>query len=308
MQMSERRRRGGRLLDGVLLLDKPPGISSNAALQQARRLLGAAKAGHTGTLDPLASGLLPLLFGEATKFAQTLLAADKRYLASVRFGSETTTADAEGEVVATAPVTFSIADLMGVLERFRGEIEQTPPMFSALKREGRPLYELARQGIEVERAPRRIFIHALRLVSWHDDVAVLDVQCSKGAYIRTLASDLGRALGCGAHLAALRRTAVGAWKVEQALTLAEFAELDEAQRLQRLLPIDALVGDLPAVTLSAAAARRLQQGQTMAWPNLPRGLVRLYGPQGFFGLGMAKEGNQLVPHRLMRHESGRGAA
>src|SRR5512145_1232425 len=196
----------GERVDGVLLLDKPVGVTSNRALQTARRLLNARKAGHTGTLDPMASGLLPVMLGEATKFSADLLDADKSYRATVRLGVTTTTGDGEGEVIERRPVALAPGDVEAALQRLTGAIEQVPPMHSALKREGRPLYELARAGIEVERAPRPVRIDRLQVVERADDALVLDVDCSKGTYVRVLAEDLGRALGCGAHLAALRRT------------------------------------------------------------------------------------------------------
>ncbi|HEY2976861.1 MAG TPA: tRNA pseudouridine(55) synthase TruB, partial [Burkholderiaceae bacterium] len=208
-----------RALHGVLLLDKPVGLSSNDALQKAKRLYRAEKAGHTGTLDPLASGLLPICFGAATKFSQVSLDADKAYRATLKLGQTTTTGDAEGEVTRQRPVQVDRAAIDAACARFSGEIEQVPPMHSALKKDGRALYEYARNGIEVERAPRRVTIHAIAIVDWHDDALVIDVSCSKGTYIRTLAEDIGEALGCGAHLSALRRIGSGALRVEQAVTL-----------------------------------------------------------------------------------------
>uniref|UniRef100_UPI0035ADC3C5 tRNA pseudouridine(55) synthase TruB n=1 Tax=Thauera aminoaromatica TaxID=164330 RepID=UPI0035ADC3C5 len=230
-----------REVDGVLLLDKPQGMSSNGALQTARRLLAAAKAGHTGTLDPMASGLLPLTFGEATKFSQMLLDADKTYEAVVRLGVDTDSGDAEGKVLATRPVAVDRAALEAVLERFRGEIEQVPPMYSALKRDGKALYEYARAGIELERAARRVVIHALELLDFAGERFTIRVHCSKGTYIRSLAMDIGAALGCGAHLAALRRTAIGAFDLSGALTLEALEAAGEGGRDALLAPVDALV-------------------------------------------------------------------
>jgi tRNA pseudouridine55 synthase len=209
-----------RTVDGVLLLDKPQGQTSNGALQTARRLYNAAKAGHTGTLDPMATGLLPLTFGEATKFSQMLLDADKAYEATVRLGIETDTGDAEGRPIASAPVSVTPDEVARALSLFTGEIEQVPPMYSALKCAGKPLYEYARAGIEIERAPRKVRIHALEFVALEGDAFRIRVDCSKGTYIRTLAIDLGRALGCGAHLSALRRTRIGPFAVDAAVTLA----------------------------------------------------------------------------------------
>ena len=217
-------------VDGVLLLDKPLGLTSNDALQKARRLFSAAKGGHTGTLDPLATGLLPLCFGEATKFSADLLDADKTYEAVLRLGVTTDSGDADGTVVETAPVDIGESDVFGVLPRFTGDILQVPPMHSALKRNGRPLYELARQGIEVERDARAVTIHALDVLDFSGATLTLRVACSKGTYIRVLAADIGQALGCGAHLAALRRTVVGDLDLAQAVTLAELEALDEGGR------------------------------------------------------------------------------
>ncbi len=292
-----------RVVDGVLLLDKPQGLSSNAALQTARRLLGAAKAGHTGTLDPMASGLLPLTFGEATKFSQILLDADKTYEAVVQLGVETDSGDAEGAVVATRPVAVGAAQLEAVLARFRGEIEQIPPMYSALKRDGKALYEYARAGIEVERAPRRVCIHALDLLSFDADRFTLRVACSKGTYIRSLAMDIGTALGCGAHLCGLRRTAIGRFRADEAVTLAQLEAAAEAERDRLLAPVDALVADFPALELDADAARGLLQGRVLSLATGPSGeagkISRVYGPAGFLGLGQWQDDGRLAPRRLI---------
>lgn len=224
----------------MLLLDKPAGMSSNAALQKAKWLFNAAKAGHTGTLDPMATGLLLLCFGKATKFAGALLDADKAYRATVQLGVTTDTADAEGRVLETRPVEVSQARAQEALARFTGEIEQVPPMYSALKRDGKPLYKYAREGIEVERAPRRVTIHELRLLSWQEDRFDIEVACSKGTYVRTLAADIGAALGCGAHLSALRRTRIGRFDVSDAITLAALEALAPEARDPCMLPVDAL--------------------------------------------------------------------
>ncbi len=247
----------------MLLLDKPSGISSNAALQRAKRALNAAKAGHTGTLDPLASGLLPLCFGEATKFAQALLDAGKRYTATVRFGATTATGDTEGPITATYPVTFTAAELDATLCTFTGTQTQIPPAYSALKFEGKAHYEYARAGVDVPRPPREITIHALRLLGWNPPDAVLDVECSKGTYIRVLAEDVGRALGCGAHLAALRRTATGGFALGDAVTLAQFEALESGVRDRTLLPVAVLVADLPRLPVDQAAATAFRQGRTI---------------------------------------------
>ena len=283
----------------MLLLDKPAGMSSNAALQKARWLFNAEKAGHTGTLDPLATGLLPVCFGEATKFSAELLDADKAYFASVRLGIVTDTADAEGQVLATRPVTAGEAEVRALLPRFTGNITQVPPMHSALKRDGKPLYELARQGIEVERAPRTVTISALALSGWRGDGFDLQVDCSKGTYVRTLAADLGEALGCGAHLSALRRTRVGRLTLEQAVTLEAIEALDAAGRDHLLLPADGLLADLPAVTLNAAEAARMLQGQPLRWTGEPHRRHRLFGPQGFIGVGETTADGWLQAKRLV---------
>ncbi|MDP1606900.1 MAG: tRNA pseudouridine(55) synthase TruB [Rhodocyclaceae bacterium] len=297
--MNKPRRAPRRKVDGVLLLDKPLGISSNAALQKARWLFNAAKAGHTGTLDPLATGLLPLCFGEATKFSSTLLDADKTYLATVKLGVVTATADAEGQVLATHPVTATEAELRAVLVGFTGAIEQIPPMYSALKRDGTPLYELARQGIEVDRAPRRVTIHALDLLAWRGDNFDLAVTCSKGTYVRTLAADIGDALGCGAHLAALRRTRVGMLDLAQAITLEAIEALPAETRDSLLQPPDAILADLPVANLSEQETARLLQGQPIRWTGTPSCQRRLFGPKGFIGLGEVTADGWLTAKRLI---------
>ncbi|PRH37097.1 tRNA pseudouridine(55) synthase TruB [Burkholderia gladioli] len=252
-----------RLLDGVLLLDKPIGLSSNDALIRAKRLYLAKKAGHTGTLDPLASGLLPLCFGEATKFSQDLLEADKTYEATMRLGIRTTTGDAEGEAIETREVRADRAAIEAVLPRFLGEIVQVPPMYSALKRDGKPLYEYARAGQTVEREGRQVTIHLLELL----DCALPDVSfrvtCSKGTYVRTLAEDIGEALGCGAHLVALRRTGVGALTLEHAVTLDALSDAEAAERDRWLQPVDALLSTFVRVQLTAEEAKRFRHGQRL---------------------------------------------
>ena len=272
----------------MLLLDKPGGMTSNAALQSARRLFSAAKAGHTGTLDPLATGLLPLCFGEATKFSADLLDADKTYEADLLFGVTTDTGDAEGEVVKRRAVDFSAGDLERSLERLRGPIEQIPPMYSALKRDGRPLYELARQGIAVERAARAVIIHELVLLDLSPARCRLRVRCSKGTYIRTLAEDLGEALGCGAHLTALRRTSVGTLDVDDALTLDALAGMADDQRAACLQAPDALLQSLPAVLLDDAATARFMHGNPVSMTPgvcLEPGKRRVYGDDRLLGVG-----------------------
>ena len=293
-----------RRLDGVLLLDKAIGISSNHALQAARRLFRAEKAGHTGTLDPLATGLLPLCFGDATKFAGELLDADKAYLATVQLGITTDTADAEGQVLETRPVAVSLEQLLSALNAFLGEIDQVPPMYSALKRDGKPLYEYARAGIDVERKARRVVIHSLELMEpghalANDQFSFL-VRCSKGTYVRTLAADVGERLGCGAHLVALRRTAIGPLELHQAHTLAALELLEAEARDQLLLPVDFLLADLVAAKLDARAAARLSNGQTIEWSGVAEQRVRAYDDEGrFLGLCLQIEGDRLKPVRLV---------
>ena len=286
-------------VDGVLLLNKPVGITSNAALQKAKWLFNAKKAGHTGTLDPFADGLLPLCFGEATKFSAYLLDADKRYRAVLQLGVTTTTGDPEGEILATREVHTSRAEIEALLPRFMGEIEQIPPMHSALKHQGRPLYEYARAGIEIERPPRRVTIRALDLVECDLPRVVLDVQSSAGTYIRTLAQDIGAALGCGAHLTALTRTVAGGFHLEQAHTLADLETLNATQRPGLLLPADCLVAHLPALQLDAADIAALCQGRSVEHPTDHPGLTRIYAaPHTFIGLADADAG-RLLPRRLI---------
>lgn len=291
----------GDPVDGVLLLDKPAGITSNRALLTARRLLAARKAGHTGTLDPLATGLLPLTFGEATKFAADLLDADKSYEAKVHFGVTTATGDGEGEVTGRREVDLRRGDLEAALAGFRGEIRQVPPMHSALKRDGRPLYELARAGRTVERAPRTVRIDRLELLDCDGAVASLRVDCSKGTYVRVLAEDLGARLGCGAHLAGLRRTRVGPLRVDAAIGLAALEALAVAQRRARLLPVDALLAGLPRVELDAADAGRFAHGQALRLGIAPAERVRVYaGDARLLGVARIDESGVLAPRRLVQ--------
>jgi len=282
-----------------VLLDKPGGLSSNAALQSVRRLYSAAKAGHTGTLDPLASGLLPLCFGEATKFSVDLLDADKTYEAEVQFGVTTDTGDAEGEVVERRPVSVDRSGLETVLARFRGRQQQVPPMFSALKHHGQPLYALARQGIVVDRQPREITIHELVLLDLSGDRCRLRVTCSKGTYIRTLAEDLGWALACGAHLLALRRTAVAALSVEMAVTFDRLATLSDDERLAHLHAPDMLLLSLPAVVLPADLTQRFRHGNPV--PSAGElGKYRVYCSLGhLLGVGERDPSGILRPRRLI---------
>jgi tRNA pseudouridine55 synthase len=289
-------------IDGVLLLDKASGMSSNAALQEARRLFSAMKAGHTGTLDPLATGLLPLCFGEATKFSMCLLDAGKVYEAELLFGIRTDTGDSEGDVVVRREVRFSRLELETALGIFRGEIRQTPPMFSALKRGGQPLYRLARLGVEVAREPRAVTIHALELLDFSGVRCRLRVACSKGTYIRVLAEDIGEALGCGAHLAALRRTAVGGFGLDAAITLNELKTLTEEERGQKLFPVDALLKNLPILSVDKKDEDRLLHGNPVspgAFGVESSGQYRIYADGRFIGIGEIGADGSLKPRRLI---------
>ncbi|MGB4812653.1 MAG: tRNA pseudouridine(55) synthase TruB [Methylophilaceae bacterium] len=291
-------------INGVLLLDKPIGFSSNQALQKVKWLIQAAKAGHTGTLDPLATGLLPLCFGEATKFAHYLTDADKTYVASLKLGITTSTGDAEGEVINTVAVNVNPAQLAKACHQFLGEISQIPPMYSALKFEGKALYEYARAGVEIERKARLVTIHAIELNHFEHDIAQITVTCSKGTYIRTLAEDIGAVLGCGAHLIGLRRTATANYDIAQAVTLAQFEATPAEQRMVLLLPEDSAVLHLPAITLDADSTFYLQQGQAI-WQSgvIPQSLLRLYDEQQLFlGLGELQADGKITPKRLVVHD------
>ncbi len=294
-----RPKRRWQRVDGVVLLDKPSGMTSNAALQAARRLYCAAKAGHTGTLDPLATGLLPLCFGEATKFSADLLDAAKTYEADVLFGVTTDTGDAQGEVLDRRLPDFSLADLEKTIISFRGEIRQVPPMYSALKRNGRPLYELARQGLQVEREARQVTIHALTLSDFSGDRCRLRVTCSKGTYIRTLAEDIGRALSCGAHLTALRRTAVGDLSIAAAVSLDILANADETTRGRYVLPTDALLQNFAPITLDESDAARFSHGNPVAVPIAAPGKRRVYREGRLLGVGELDATGFLRPRRLV---------
>jgi tRNA pseudouridine55 synthase len=296
------RRRKGDAVDGVLLLDKPGGITSNLALQKARRLLNAAKAGHTGTLDPLATGLLPITFGEATKFSADLLAAGKEYDATLRLGVRTATADAEGEVIESRPVAVTRAQVDAVVSRFVGTIAQVPPMHSALKRDGKALYAYARAGVEVERAPREVSISRIEVLAFEADAVRLLIDCSKGTYVRTLAEDIGCALGCGAHLAALRRTRVGDLTLERAVTLDALEVMPPAVRREWLLPVDVMLRNLPRVDLGSRQAALFTHGGQLGL-GVPAGVSgrrRVYGPQErLLGLAELDEFGVLNPRRLI---------
>ena len=296
--MSKPRSAPRRKVDGVLLLDKPQGLSSNTALQIARRLFNAEKAGHTGTLDPMATGLLPLCFGEATKFSSELLDADKAYAATLKLGVTTTTADAEGEVLQKRPVAVTQAMLDAALAKFTGPISQVPPMYSALKRDGKPLYEYARAGVELEREARNVVIHKIALLGWQGDEVSIAVDCSKGTYIRTLAEDIGELLGCGAHLTALRRTRIATITLDGAVTLEQLENTPDRDAL--LAATESLLGDLPEAHLDAAASDRLLHGQpvTVAGVSAPR--YRTYAADGrFIGLCLLDAQGRLAPKRLI---------
>lgn len=296
-------RTGARALDGVLLLDKPAGITSHTAVRIAQRLYSAAKAGHTGTLDPLATGLLPVCLGEATKFSHLLLEATKTYLATIRLGTTTATGDLEGAVTARASVKAGRSDVERALRGFTGEILQTPPMYSALKRDGQPLYKLARAGKDVPRAPRRVVISGLKLCWMEGEEFEISLTCSKGTYVRVLAEDIGRNLGCGACLSRLRRTAVGDFSLSTgAVTFEQLEPLTLEDREALLLPADALVAALPRLDLDAGDAARLQRGQAVEAGHAaarPAGLARIYGPDHeFLGVAEVTAPGRIVPRRL----------
>ncbi len=297
-------KRRGRRVTGILLLDKPAGDTSNQALQRAKQLFNARKAGHTGSLDPLATGLLPICFGDATKVSGFLLDADKRYRVTCRLGVATTTGDAEGEETERTPVPDMDAEAVErVLAAFRGEIEQMPPMYSAIKHKGERLYRLARQGIEVDREPRKVRIFDLELVARQGDDMELDVRCSKGTYIRTLAEDIGRAFGTVAHVCALRRTALGPYEEPRMWTFEELEQLMETgERLESaLLPIDSALSAYPAIELADDMAHFVLQGQPVFVPKTPtEGWLRLYQRDGrFLGMGCVLDDGRVAPKRLL---------
>jgi len=291
------------LVDGVLLLDKPVGLSSNDALIKAKRVMNAKKAGHTGTLDPFATGLLPLCFGEATKFSQDLLEADKTYEATVHLGIMTNTGDTEGEAIETLPVDVTVAQIEAALARFRGPILQVPPMYSALKRDGKAYYEYARAGITLEREARPVTIHGLELIGYEAPMLKIRVTCSKGTYVRVLGEDIGAALGCGAHLNALRRIQVGALTAESMITLEDLQA--HAEPLSLLAPVDALLSTFPSVELTPELAKRFLNGQRLALgkesvmvPAEP-GRVRVYCEGKLLGTANLQEYAVLAPERLI---------
>jgi tRNA pseudouridine55 synthase len=291
--------RNFRPFDGVLLFDKPLELSSNTALQKVRRLFQAEKAGHTGTLDPLATGLLPICFGEATKFSNVLLDASKTYRALLRLGQTTSTGDAEGEILTELPVNVTPSEVDTILARFCGEIQQLPPMHSALKHQGKPLYEYIRKGETIERELRSVTIHSLTLDRFAGNEMEFTVHCSKGTYVRTLAEDIGAALGCGAHLIGLRRTAIAHLELQNAYTLAQLEAMSESERDACVMPVESLMPDMPVLQLDAVQIKRLAQGQRLGLDTgLPDGKLRLHGPEGFVGLGLL-QGRRLAPDRLL---------
>ena len=304
--MSQPAKRKRVPVHGVLLLDKPEGMSSTQALAKVKWLLNAEKAGHTGTLDPFATGLLPLCFGEATKFASDLLDAEKTYEATIRLGIRTTTGDPEGEVLETRDVDVQRAQIESVLDHFRGPIDQIPPMYSALKRDGKPLYAYAREGKTVERKARAVVIHELELVAFTSPDIQIRVRCSKGTYIRVLGEDIGSALGCGAHLTGLRRIQTAQLSIDRSVTLDAVDKLDMADRVSLLLPIDTLVSKLPAIWLNDDLARRFRQGQRLSLFRdqvgqiLPGERVRVLDSAGsFMGAAILNETNVLFPERVV---------
>ena len=303
--MSKPRKRG-RDIHGVFLLDKPQGMSSNDIMQKVKRIFQANKAGHTGALDPLATGMLPICLGEATKFSQFLLDADKRYLVTAKLGERTDTSDAEGQIVESREVNVKTPEILTALEQFRGDILQVPTMFSALKHNGKPLYEYARQGITVEREARPITIFELNFIEYNSPYLTLEVHCSKGTYIRTLVDDLGKVLGCGGHVTMLRRTAVADYPTEKMLDWHALQSLAEQQDLALLdallLPMDTAVAKLPALILNESQAQGIGFGQRVKFdnPNRLQGQVRLFSHENrFLGVAVIDENNVIRPQRLV---------
>lgn len=290
-----------RAVSGVLLLDKPYGFSSNQALQKVKWLYQAQKAGHTGTLDPLATGVLPICFGEATKFAQTLTDENKTYVATVKFGVTTTTGDKEGDVISEVACQIDRQDIERVLPQFMGEITQVPPMYSALKVNGKPLYEYARDGLELERKPRQVTIYELRVLACAENSAEIEVCCSKGTYIRTLGEDIGKALNVGAHLTALRRTATATYQIAETVTIEALEGMSNEQRDALLLPVDTAIQMLPKVELHEDAAYYFKQGNPV-WLSgaIPEGNLRIYSTSGMFlGIGQQQRDGRIAPKRVV---------
>jgi tRNA pseudouridine55 synthase len=290
-----------RAVSGVLLLDKPYGFSSNQALQKVKWLYQAQKAGHTGTLDPLATGVLPICLGEATKFAQHLTDENKTYVATVKFGVTTTTGDKEGDVVSQVDCEISRTQIEQVLPQFMGEITQVPPMYSALKVNGKPLYEYARDGVELERKPRQVTIYALRVLGCADNSAEIEVTCSKGTYIRTLGEDIGKALKAGAHLTALRRTATATYQIAHTVTIEALEQMTAEQRDALLLPVDTAITALQKIELQDDAAYYFKQGNPV-WVSgiIPPGELRIYSEAGLFlGVGFQQRDGRIAPKRVV---------
>lgn len=289
-----------REIDGVFLLNKPLGFSSNQALKKIQWLFNAKKAGHTGTLDPMASGLLPICIGEATKFSHRLLEANKTYIATIQLGVTTTTGDQEGEVVSQKDVVLKPNQLQETLQKFTGDITQIPPMFSALKFEGKPLYEYARQGIEIERKSRQVTIYDITLNKIEESIVIVEVSCSKGTYIRTLAKDIGHALGCGAHLKGLERTQTGNFQLPEALTIEAVEAMSMASREKTLLPVDVLLEGLSSIELTVNETEAIKKGQAIDFNGENDKELRLYGVSGqFLGVGQPDLQGRLFPKRLI---------
>ncbi len=305
MAVSRRRRNRGRSINGIVILDKATGLSSNAALQQVKKLYEANKAGHTGSLDPLATGVLPLCLGEATKVSQFLLNSDKRYRTKIKLGVRTDSGDKTGKVIQSiADFSVSEAGIEKELDAFRGEIEQLPPMHSALKVDGVPLYKMARKGIEIRREKRKVTIYEINLLNIVEDVIELDITCSKGTYIRTIADDLGQALGCGANIIELRRTEAGVFREEDCKDLEALSELKVQGGLEvideQLIPMDQAIAELPEVNLPSVTASHLKNGQAVIVRHLPEeGLVRLYEEEQFIGIGCIDDDGKVAPRRLI---------
>ena len=297
-----------RKINGILLLDKPAGMTSNAALQVVKKMFAASKAGHTGSLDPIATGMLPICFGEVTKFSQFLLEADKRYLVTGKLGEVTESGDSEGAIIDRCEVKdIDAKTIEQVLPKFRGKISQLPPMYSAIKHKGQPLYKLARQGITVERKPREITVHTLELLGLNGDLVELEMHCSKGTYVRTLVADIGAVLGCGGHVVALRRLTVGPFQAAQMVTLQQLEEIATKGKYELLdkllLPVSSILVDMPKVTLTRDMVHYMQQGQPILTPNAPNfgGLVMLQSKEGeFLGVGEVMSDGKVKPKRLYR--------
>lgn len=303
--MGRQRRNKGRNINGIVLLDKPIGLTSNGALQRVKHLYEANKAGHTGSLDPLATGVLPLCLGEATKVSQFLLDSDKKYRATVQLGVRTDSADSEGNVIATCD-EFSVSkkDLLSAIGQFKGEIQQVPPMHSALKVDGIPLYKRAHKGEVIERKPRTVVVHSIELMAFEENEVVLEIACSKGTYIRTIADDLGEALGCGGHITALHRMKAGVFSEHACFSLENLTEQKELQGLPALddllIPMDKAIEDLPAVVLPSITADFVKNGQAVLVSHLPaEGLVRMYEDEQFLGIGCIDDDGKVAPKRLV---------